>query len=186
MFIVFEGLDGCGKTVQARMLEEWLLEIGRDVLLTAEPTDSKIGIFIREILSGSERVDPTTLAFLFTADRYEHIKNDIEPALMRGKIVISERYYHSTIAYQSAQGVDRGWLTELNSFAIKPDLTIFLDVKPKISAERTETNEIFENEEFLNRVYQNYLEFDDIKLINGNRSKEDVFEDIKRIVSKML
>jgi dTMP kinase len=133
MFIVLEGIDGCGKSTQARLLYEWLMEQGKDVLLTAEPTCNRIGTFIREILSGSEKVDPKTLALLFTADRCEHLKNEIVPALSEGRIVVSERYYHSTIAYQSAQGVNREWLFDINHFVLEPTLTIFLDVKPEIA-----------------------------------------------------
>ncbi len=133
MFIVLEGIDGCGKSTQAKLLYDWLLSTGKKAELTAEPTKNKIGILIREILSGSEKVDPTALALLFTADRYEHLGNFIEPNLREGKIVICERYYHSTIAYQSAQGVNKDWLLQINSFARKPDFTIFIDVKPEIA-----------------------------------------------------
>ena len=135
MFIVLEGIDGCGKTTQARLLYEWLRDEKYNVLLTAEPTDNRIGQFIKEILSSEEILNPETLSLLFTADRHEHIKQEIEPALKENKIVISERYYYSTIAYQAAQGVDKEWLKEINSFAMKmkPDLTIFLDIKPELA-----------------------------------------------------
>lgn len=136
MFVVLEGIDGCGKSTQAKLLYDWMIKGGKRAELTAEPTRDGIGNLIREILSGNEKVDPKTLALLFTADRYEHLKNKIELAISDGKVVISERYYHSTIAYQSAQGVDRKWLTELNSFARKPDLVIFLDIKPGIAIRR--------------------------------------------------
>jgi dTMP kinase len=133
MFIVIEGIDGCGKTTQARLLHDWLIEEGQDVFLTAEPTNSIIGKCLKAILSSGVQVDPHALALLFTSDRYEHIKKEIEPALRDKKIVITERYYHSTVAYQSAQGVDRNWLLDINSFAIenKPDLTFLLDISPE-------------------------------------------------------
>ena len=89
MFVVIEGIDGCGKSTQARLLFEWLKETDHDALLTAEPTKNKLGIFIRKILAGTEKVDPKTLALLFTADRYEHLETEIKPALSDGKIVIS-------------------------------------------------------------------------------------------------
>ncbi|HDI73374.1 MAG TPA: dTMP kinase [Candidatus Altiarchaeales archaeon] len=189
MFIVIEGIDGCGKSTQARLLFEWLMENGHDVLLTAEPTRNRIGIFIREILSGSEKADPKTLALLFTADRYEHLENEVGPALSDGKIVISERYFHSTIAYQSAQGVSREWLNDLNYFVLKPGLTILLDVKPEIAIKRikrTETNEIFENRDFLEKVHKEYLRFDDVKRVDANPRPEIVFDEIKEIVSELI
>ena len=186
MFIVLDGIDGCGKSTQAKLLAEWFRSNRREVLLTAEPTKSRIGLFIREILSGNENVNPKTLALLFTADRYEHIVNEIEPALSNNRIVISERYYHSTITYQEAQGVDRKWLLDINKFARKPDMTIFLDIKPEIGVKRTTTNEIFEKKEFLEKVRDNYLKLDEnMKKIDANRSKEDVFDEIKKIVSKL-
>jgi len=186
IFIVLEGIDGCGKSEQAKLLQEWLLSEGRDVLLTAEPTENRIGKFIREILSGKEDVDPKTLALLFTADRVEHLRSEVEPALAEGKIVISERYYHSTISYQAAQGVDKDWLTKLNSLAREPDLTILIDSDPTIATKRTITGEIFEKEEFLEKVRQNYLEFDDIARIDGNRPIEDVFNDVKKTISRVM
>ncbi|MFH1404018.1 MAG: dTMP kinase [Candidatus Altiarchaeota archaeon] len=185
-FIVLEGIDGCGKSTHARLLAEWLVKEGRDVVLTAEPTDGKIGVFIREVLSGRETVDPKTLSMLFTADRYEHLLNRIEPALAEGKIVVSERYYYSTIAYQSAQGVDWNWLFEINKFARKPDLTILLDVKPDEGASRTDTNEIFEKSEFLAEVRDNYLKFQDVSMVETRRPTGEVQDRIRSIVSDMM
>jgi len=186
MFIVFEGIDGCGKSTQARLLAEWLEKEGHCVLLTAEPTRGRIGLFIREILSGKEKVDPKTLALLFTADRYEHLMNEIAPALSAGNFVVSERYYHSTIAYQSAQGVDSEWLFELNCFALKPDVTFFLDVKPEEAMERKEGREIFEERDFLEKVYKEYLRFVDVERIDGEGMPEIVCEKVKSIVSKRV
>ena len=186
MFIVLEGLDGCGKSTQVINLYEWLNKEGYPAVLTAEPTKSELGGVLREILSGDVVVNPETLALLFTADRSEHLGNVILPAICEGNIVISERYYYSTIAYQSAQGVDRDWIIQLNSFARKPDLTIFLDVKPKAAAERSEGIEIFENEKFLRKVYKNYMKFDDIVKINGKGDKDAIFDKIKGIVSDAL
>ena len=185
IFIVLEGIDGCGKSEQAKLLNDWLLAEGHDVLLTAEPTRNRIGKFIREILSGKEEVDPKTLSLLFTADRVEHL-NEINSGLDRGRIVISERYYHSTVAYQAAQNVNSDWLLELNSFAREPDLALFIDADPEISAKRTTTDEIFENAEFLQKVRKNYLEFNDMRKIDGNRSIDDVFNDVKKAVSELL
>jgi dTMP kinase len=186
MFIVFEGIDGCGKSTHARLLTEWLKKRRHEVLLTAEPTEGRIGRFIREVLSGREVVDPKTLALLFTADRYEHLQNVVEPALRGGKLVVSERYYHSTIAYQNAQGVDWNWLFDLNRHARKPDLTILLDVKPKKGVSRTRTNEIFEEVEFLQRVRDNYLKFPDVVKVDTSRPVQEVQSDVQDIVAKRL
>ncbi len=185
IFIVLEGIDGCGKSEQAKLLNDWLLAEGHDILLTAEPTRNRIGKFIREVLSGKEDVDPKTLSLLFTADRVEHL-NEINSALDGGRSVISERYYYSTVAYQAAQNVNSDWLLELNSFAREPDLALLIDAEPEISAKRTTTEEIFENAEFLRKVRANYLKFDGLTKIDGNRSIEDIFNDVKMAVSKLL
>ncbi|RLI95008.1 MAG: dTMP kinase [Candidatus Altiarchaeales archaeon] len=268
MFIVLEGIDGCGKTTQANLLRNFLTEEGHSVFLTAEPSNNKIGKFIKKILSSDYKLDPRALALLFTADRYEHIINEIKPAISRGMIVISERYYYSTIAYQAAQGVDVEFLENINSFAIrnKPDLTILLDIKPEMAipnirekdkkfremvekaykkyenarrhylrnrralygkiAEKKAIRELLElykkfelaedeyerekkkylrfekfekpttleankknYEKFLSRVRENYLRFErdeNVVRINASKSKELVFDDIKREVSRIL
>jgi dTMP kinase len=186
MFIVLEGIDGCGKSTQAKMLCQWLRGEGKKVLLTAEPTRNEIGQFIRKVLSGSHEVDPKTLALLFTADRYEHLRNEVLPALKERKIVLSERYYPSTIAYQEAQGVPREWLVEINKFARKPDLVIFLDVEPEGGVARTETGEIFEEVKFLKKVRKNYLEFDDVIRIDANKSRELIFGEIKNKLADLI
>lgn len=132
MFIVLEGIDGCGKSTQAKLLADWFTEQRKEIVLTAEPTkEGDIGKFIREILSSKKQITPEALALLFVADRKEHLNNCIEPLLSEGKVVISERYSLSTIAYQSAQGVDTDWLIDLHKYIRKPDLIIFLDVSPE-------------------------------------------------------
>jgi len=184
MFIVLEGIDGCGKSTQAKLLYNWLSK-DHDAILTKEPTGNRIGEFIREILSGRISVDPKTLALLFTADRYEHLEKEILPALNSNKIVVCERYYFSTIAYQMAQGLDRGWIENLNKFALKPDAALFIDVHPEIAVKRTKTGEIFETLEFLKEIYKNYSGFDLIR-IDGNRGVSEVFEDIKDIIKDKI
>lgn len=135
MFIVLEGVDGCGKSTQAKLLADWLKEKGDDVHLTAEPSASRIGQFVREILSSEVELEPDALALLFTADRIHHLADDVEPALLQDKIVVSERYYYSTIAYQHTQGVDWDWLVNLNDFR-RPDVAVLLDVPPEKAADK--------------------------------------------------
>ncbi|MFH1834625.1 MAG: dTMP kinase [Methanobacteriota archaeon] len=187
VFIVLEGIDGCGKTTQAMKLAEWLRSQGKKVFLTSEPTCGKTGVFIRQILSGEEKVDPKTLALLFTADRAEHLKREVEPALADGKIVISERYYHSTIAYQAAQSVERGWLVQINSFARKPDVTFLLDLEPRMGAERSDQAEIFENAEFLKKVRAEYLKLSgEMVVVNAAKSPQEVLELMKSRLSGLV
>ncbi|MFH1125762.1 MAG: dTMP kinase [Candidatus Altiarchaeota archaeon] len=181
MFIVFEGIDGCGKSTQAKLIADWFQANGKEVLLTAEPTKGGMGIFLREILAGSREVDPKTLALLFTADRYEHLASEVEPALKRNVIVVSERYYHSTVCYQAAQGVQWNWLMDINKFARKPDYTFLLDVPPKEAIRRKVAKEIFEEENFLEKVRENYLKLNrKVIRIDGRQKPEKIFSEVKK------
>lgn len=187
MFIVLEGIDGSGKTTHAIKLADWLRGQGKQAFLTMEPTGGKIGVFLRQILAGEEKVDPKTLALLFTADRVEHIRTEVEPALAEGKIVISERYAYSTIAYQAAQGVDRDWIMSLNSFALNPDISFLLDVDPAAGAGRSERAEIFENESFLRGVRQEYLRMTDyLTVVDASKKVDEVFLELKSKLSAAL
>ncbi|HHQ45028.1 MAG TPA: dTMP kinase [Candidatus Altiarchaeales archaeon] len=182
MFIVLEGIDGCGKSTHAKDLGKWLGEKGFDVVLTAEPTNSKTGMWIREVLGGKATADPETLALLFTADRSQHVKSLILPALDSEKIVVCERYYYSTIAYQAAQGVSWSWLVKINEFAPKPDLTILLDIPLDAAVSRYSGDEIFEKREFLAKVRENYYKFGDMVSVDSGRSFGETREKIREIV----
>lgn len=160
MFVVIEGVDGCGKSTQAKLLKEHLESKGNKVLLTAEPTKGFIGQAIRMILSGKIDVSSQTLALLFTADRAEHLDKVIRPALAKGEIVVCERYYYSTVAYQSAQGVSQQWIMDLNSFAPEPDLVVLLDIPPEEALPRIRRDkEVFEVLEFQKKVAEALLDF---------------------------
>ena len=133
-FIALEGIDGAGKTTQAASLNDYLVnEMGIECLLTAEPTKSKLGLYIRGNLMDL-KLNPYTMQLLFTADRAEHVSSEIIPALNSGMWVISDRYYFSTIAYAVLTGLSerqRDALLAVNRTFIQPDLTIFLDVDPR-------------------------------------------------------
>jgi len=184
MFIVFEGIDGSGKTSQVKKLGKYLSK-EYDVVLTKEPTAGVIGKLIKNILAGKEQVDPKTLALLFTADRYEHLKNEIIPALNEEKIVICDRYYYSTLVYQMAQGVDETWIKELNKYALVPNVTFFLDIQPDIALERTNQTDIFETKEFLNKIYDQYWAYNLIR-VNANRTKEEIANEIIEVTELMM
>lgn len=194
VFIVIEGLDGSGKSTQANLLYDWFKKHGFDAVLTHEPTYERIGNLLREFYL--KKVDlPKTDALLFAADREEHAKTLILPGVEQGKIVISDRYYHSSIAYQSAQGLDLRWLIELNKYFPKPDLTIIIDTFPEECVKRVEQAKPdkvkFENVEFLSKVRKNYMNFpavmkEKIVMINGDREIEKVFDDVLKEVRKVI
>jgi len=147
MLIALEGIDGAGTTTQAKMLREYLEASGRAVLQTAEPSSRPIGKIIRRCLRGELNTDPATLALLYAADRLDHLREEVEPALAENKVVITDRYVFSSLAYQSID-LAMSWVGELNRYAKNPDLTIFLEIDAETALERIhrrgEAIEIFE------------------------------------------
>lgn len=146
-FIAFEGIDGSGKSTQARIFADRLKTSGIPVLQTAEPTSAEIGTFIRHLLSGSSpewNYDWKAMTLLFAADRAAHLQNVIMPALERGETVICDRYILSTLAYQLTAAVQRGvarpgvhqWMREMFRMFKKPDLTIVLRLSVDSAIER--------------------------------------------------
>ncbi|MDK2956054.1 MAG: dTMP kinase [Desulfovibrionales bacterium] len=142
MFITFEGIEGTGKTTQITRLKQHMEDMGRQVLLTREPGGSRIGRELRRLLLTMESSDLTgeTELFLYLADRAQHVREVIRPALEQNKVVISDRFADSTVAYQGyGRGIDPKLLHSFNQTAIGeygPDLTILLDIEPEIGLKR--------------------------------------------------
>lgn len=149
-FIVLEGIDGAGTTTQsARLVERLRQESKLPVKLTREPSDGPIGSLVRQVLTG-RIITPggrapgwTTMALLFAADRMDHVESEIEPFLLQSGVVVSDRYDASSLAYQSVSSGRGGeqaveWIRELNRHALRPDLTIVLDLPSELAATRRE------------------------------------------------
>jgi dTMP kinase len=190
-FVCIEGLDGCGKTTQAQLLVGKLKRIGFDAIYTAEPSSGKIGQFIKKYcLHGEKRISVVVEALLFAADRFEHVVNEITPALNNGKIVISDRYVYSSLAYQGAAGLDLEWIKIINKNAIKPNSAIFIDVEPEIVVQRLKRKksvmEKLETQRKVREVYMTFVREGELVKIDGNRSKTEVAEAIFAVVSKQL
>ena len=190
-FICIEGLDGCGKTTQAKLLVRKLCEKGFDAFYTAEPTRGKIGKFIKKYyLHGEKRGSVIVEALLFAADRFEHVEKEIVPALNEGKLVVSDRYIYSSLAYQGAAGLDLKWIKELNKHAIPPNLAIFLDVKPEIVLQRLQRKKSVMEKLAIQRkvreVYEKLVKDGKLVRVDGNKSKEEVAKDILNFVLKAL
>ena len=136
--LALEGVDGCGKTTQAGFLAAALEKLGREVLVTQEPTKGLTGQKLRQYLTGPSRsLSPTEELHLFIMDRREHVETLIEPALAEGKIVICDRYYYSTVAYQGALGLDPAEILAQNeSFAPRPDLVFILTLPVPLAMKR--------------------------------------------------
>jgi len=191
LFICVEGLDGCGKTTQTRLLVRKLGEMGWDAVYTAEPSRWKIGKFIQKYcLHGEERTSPIVEALLFAADRFEHVEKEVVPALNEGKIVVSDRYVYSSLAYQGATGLDLKWIEMINEHAIRPDLAIFVDVEPEAVIRRLKPKksvmENLETQRKVREVYVKFVENGELVRIDGNKSKKEVADDILKVVLRFL
>jgi dTMP kinase len=190
VFICIEGLDGCGKTTQAKLLAKKLRQ-SNSAVYTAEPSSGKIGTYIRECcLYGEKRLSTVVEALLFAADRIEHVETEVIPALKQGKLVISDRYVYSSLAYQGAAGLSLEWIEKVNEHALKPDLAIFIDVDPKIVMRRLKPKKsVMENMETLQKVRDVYLKFvakGELIRLDGNRAKAEVAEALSAMVLKFL
>ena len=193
-FIVFEGIDGAGKTTQIKLLRDALVSRGIDCYITAEPTDMPSGKKIREALSGRVPVTTAQMADMFAADRVIHNKDaeqGIDVTLERGVTVISDRYYYSSLAYQGAElGYEHVARLNLENPDIRmPDMCIFLDLSPEKSLERIgkradTPTEIYENYDYLEKTRRMFFDVFDklrargekIEIIDASGSAEEISE----------
>lgn len=199
--IVLEGLDGAGTTTQAKRLVGDLGARGRSALLTREPSDGPIGRLLREMLVGGHAIPgaaiaQTTFSLLFAADRMDHLQREVEPALADGAIVVSDRWYHSSLAYQGT-GAERAWIRVLNERARRPDLTILLRVRPEVAAERRvaagRAQELFEDLAMQRRVAAGYdavvaelAGAERIEVLDGEQPLDDVAAAIAALVAPLV
>lgn len=184
MYIVFEGIDGAGKSTQINLLKDWLEQNGFDVETVVEPTDSEVGKLIRKIL---QRPDATTdriqktLGLLFAADRMlimDKLNDD-------SKVILSDRSFISSLAYQEPAE----WIEQINKYAKEPDLVLLLDVDVKTSVNRCSKEDEFENEEFLSNVKANYLDLIsnfNHEIIDASTGVNNVSTDIKKAVAPYM
>jgi dTMP kinase len=178
VFICIEGLDGSGKTTQAGLLTKRLYK-SHNTFYTAEPSRGKTGTFIREsCLYGEKRLPTEAEALLFAADRVEHVKNEIKPALEEGKLVICDRYVYSSLAYQGSAGLSLDWIKTINSRALQPDFGIFIDVSPERVLERLQRKksvmETLETQRKVREVYLKFVEKGELVRIDGDKPKDVV------------
>jgi len=191
MFICIEGIDASGKTTQAKLLVKNLNKKGYEAIYTSEPTRGFFGQILRQrILYGNKRVPAVIEALLFALDRLEHVEKEIEPALKKGKIIVSDRYFYSSIAYQGAAGLDPAWIEEINKWAVKPDLAIYLDVPAEVVIKRLgkkrSVMETLENQRKVREVYLRLVNEGKLMLIDGNRSVKEIGEEILQVVLERL
>ena len=190
VFICVEGLDGCGKTTQAKLLAKELRN-SHNAVYTAEPSHGKIGTYIRNsYLYREKRLSIVLEALLFAADRIDHIETEVLPALNEGRLVISDRYVYSSLAYQGAAGLSLDWIEKVNEHALKPDLAVFIDVNPETVMRRLKPKKsVMENMETQQKVREVYLKFvqnGSLIKINGDKPKKEVAKEVYQVVTKFL
>ena len=204
-FITFEGIDGSGKSTQLRLLANYLNEAGCEVLLTREPGGTPVGVRLRgALLDAHEEVDPLTELLVFAADRAQHVRRVLRPAIAAGKVIISDRYADATVAYQGAgRGFSPNLISEIVQLAtdgLKPDLTVLFDLSVEDSIARTSRRANAKNKgdrldaeasDFHVRVRNAYLEIaraelDRVKIVETNRPAEETHERVKQIVVPFL
>ncbi len=203
MFITLEGIEGSGKTSQIKFIVEYLTALGHDCVATREPGDTEIGRKIRAILldPANEALDPMAELLLYEADRVQHLKEKIQPALKQGQTIVCDRFYDATTVYQGyARGLDIPMINTLHELVLKrlkPDITFLLDVSPEIglkrawrqigNGQRTHLESRFEKEHhaFHERVREGYLELarlepGRVRIIDASRTLQEVRAEILR------
>ncbi len=206
-FITLEGGEGSGKSTQARLIRDWLAAEGHPVLLTSEPGGTEIGQALRQVLMANQNTDmvPETELLLYIADRAQHVRARILPALAEGHIVISDRYHDSSVAYQHyARGVPMATLDFLFhelAGGLVPDLTIVMDLPIPVAMERIQRRSVtdpdsvsrFEEEAlaFHERVRDGFHRIaasdpDRVKLVDGHRDQQDVFASVRQLIQGIL
>ncbi len=208
LFLVLEGIDGAGTTTHTKVLADALKKRGLPVLTTREPSDGPVGVLIRQFLTGRIILpgiqgpcgpSPASMALLFAADRLDHVDSTVLHNLRDGVTVISDRYYHSSVAYQSLAaggGADKiEWIKTLNQKARRPDLTIVLDIPDAISYARVQSRsnqrDLYEDPELQRELSQFYSTIDthfageNIVHVDSNRPMAEVAADILQAVMRV-
>lgn len=194
ILIVFEGIDGCGKSTQLRRLAEALRAQGSDPVVTREPTDGLWGRKIRAMAQSGDAVPPETELAWFFEDRREHMREVVTPALEAGRIVLSDRSYLSTVAYQGARGLDAAKiLSDSEAEFERPDLVLVFELSPEAGLARVDarggTSEpVFENLPFQRRVAEIFAELDveGLVRIDADRDEDAIARDVWVAVEALL
>lgn len=202
-YIVFEGIDGSGKSTHVKRVVQKLIQVGHMACGTAEPTDGEVGKLVRRILSGELKLDKRVMGMLFVPDTLDHFlggegREGLLSLLERDFVVVSDRSYFSTCAYQSAY-LPLAWIVKAHSVSMNllmPDLVVFFDVDPNVCMQRLQARggdlQIHEKLEFLKGVRERYSmvfkEFPDtrVEYINGGGSEDQVFERVWEVVSQVV
>jgi len=191
VLINLEGIDGCGKSTQSQFLIEEFKKNNEETILLKEPTNGKYGKKLWRMLSGKIKASTEEILELFVMDRKEHVEEKINPALNDGKIVLMDRYYYSTMAYQAAAGIDVNRIRKDNEFAPKPDIVLIFDLPADLAMKRVRGHsvaDVFEKEEHLEKVRKAYLNLKDdplVRIVDATRTPEEIFGYVWKLVSEV-
>ncbi len=193
VLIVFEGIDGAGKTTQAEILLNTLKKLGYEVVYYREPSQGRWGREIKRKAKFTDSLTPEEELTLFQKDREENVRKNLKPAIDKKKVIILDRYYYSTIAYQGAKGIDPESIRLRNEeFVVKPDLVFIMDVDAgqglERIADRGKKDMLFEREDYLVKVRQLFksLQGENIHHIDAAQPVEQISEEIGRITLEFL
>ena len=191
VLVNLEGIDGCGKSTQSKLLLEKLEGEGEKVIILKEPTKRPHGQKLWDVLHGKRKATNEEILELFVLDRIQHVEEKIQPALDDGTVILMDRYYYSSMAYQVAGGIDVEEIREKHAFAPKPDIVLIFDLPVSIALERVKGHsdaDEFEKEEHLEKVREAYLDLENdplVRIVDATGTPEEIFENVWRLVSEV-
>ena len=191
VLVNLEGIDGCGKSTQSKLLLEKLEGEGEKVIILKEPTKRPHGQKLWDVLHGKRKATNEEILELFVLDRIQHVEEKIQPALDDGTVILMDRYYYSSMAYQVAGGIDVEEIREKHAFAPKPDIVLIFDLPVSIALERVKGHsdaDEFEKEEHLEKVREAYLNLGNdplVRIVDATGTPEEIFGNVWRLVSEV-
>ena len=191
VLVNLEGIDGCGKSTQSKLLLEKLEGEGEKVIILKEPTKRPHGQKLWDVLHGKRKATNEEILELFVLDRIQHVEEKIQPALDDGAVVLMDRYYYSSMAYQVAGGIDVEEIREKHAFAPKPDIVLIFDLPVSIALERVKGHsdaDEFEKEEHLEKVREAYLNLENdslVRIVDATGTPEEIFGNVWKLVSEV-
>ena len=191
VLVNLEGIDGCGKSTQSKLLLEKLEGKGEKVIILKEPTKRPHGQKLWDVLHGKRKASNEEILELFVLDRKQHVEEKIQPALDDGTMILMDRYYYSSMAYQVAGGIDVEEIREKHVFAPRPDVVLIFDLPVSVALERVKGHsdaDEFEKDEHLEKVREAYLDLENdplVRIVDATGTPEEIFEDVWRLVSEV-
>ena len=191
MLVNLEGIDGCGKSTQSKLLKKKLEKEKEKVIILKEPTKGPHGLKLWEMLQGKRKATNEEILELFVLDRKQHVKEKIQPALDERFTVLMDRYYYSSMAYQVAGGIDIDIVRNRHLFAPEPDIVLIFDLPVSVALKRVKGHskaDEFEKEEHLEKVRDAYLNLKNdplVRIVDSVRAPEEIFKDVWELVSEV-